>query len=162
MILRILLALALVASLSLTATIVTAQGGNKPDIGNGDNGGSKEGDSENGDGDGEDPEGEKDNGGGGGLFDGPMLPIMIGVMVLMLWMSSRGKKKQANKQKQLLDSLAKGDKVRTIGGILGSVVEVRKDEVVIRIDDNSNTRMRIVRRAIAQKIVDDLKDDEEA
>lgn len=170
MTLRMLLALALVASLPLTATIATAQD-NKPDTDKPDTGkpaGNKPDIVEKGDGEAkedtksEEDKGEKEKDKGGGLFDGPIFPIMIGVMVLMIFMSSRGKKKQAAKQKQLLDALKKGDKVRTIGGILGTIVEVRDDEVVIKIDENSNTRMRVIRRAISAPIVDGKKDDDDA
>jgi len=88
--------------------------------------------------------------------------VLLGGLMLMIMMSSRGKKKQQAKHNEMLSGLKKGDKVRTIGGILGSVVEVRDDEVVLRIDDNANTRMRVVRRAIAGQVIDGKKDDEDA
>ena len=178
---RILCVLALIGMLTLTGTVAWAAdgdapdpggagggtatgapaGGDAPDPGGTDDGGG--GDKGEGDkGEKKDAEGEKGKGKGSGLFDSPMFLMMIAVVVLMLFMSGRGRKKQAAKQKELLDALKKGDKVRTIGGILGSVVEVRDDEVVLKIDENSNARMRVVRRAIAGQVVDGKKDDEDA
>ena len=51
---------------------------------------------------------------------------------------------------QLLSSLKKQDRVLTIGGLIGTVVEVRDDEVVLKIDENANTRARFTKNAIQQ------------
>ncbi len=83
-----------------------------------------------------------------GLFDGPMIYIMLGGVFLLFIFSSRSKRKQATKRKDMLAALQKGAKVTTIGGILGSVVEVRDDEVTIKIGEAGNTRLRVARWAI--------------
>jgi preprotein translocase YajC subunit len=44
-------------------------------------------------------------------------------------------------------------KVMTIGGIKGTVTDVREDEVVVKVDESSNTKMRFTRGAI-QKVVE--------
>ena len=44
--------------------------------------------------------------------------------------------------------LKKGDKVTSIGGICGTVVEVRDDELVVKVDENNNIRLRFSRWAI--------------
>jgi preprotein translocase subunit YajC len=83
----------------------------------------------------------------GGPFGGSsFLFIMMGVLVLMFLFSSRSKKKQANKRRELLESIKKGSKIVTIGGIVGVVAEVRDDEVLIKVDDG--TRMKFARWAI--------------
>ena len=45
--------------------------------------------------------------------------------------------------------MAKHDRVQTIGGIIGSVVEVKPDTVVLQIDDASKIRMTFSRTAIS-------------
>ncbi|MCE5326228.1 MAG: preprotein translocase subunit YajC [Planctomycetaceae bacterium] len=77
---------------------------------------------------------------------GPFIWVMLGAVVLMWLFMGRNKRKQAAKKKEMLSSLKKGDRVTSIGGIIGSVVEVREDEVVLKIDDNS--RMHLARWAI--------------
>lgn len=74
--------------------------------------------------------------------------IMIGVFVLMYVWMGRGKKKREAKRRDMLASLKKGDKVTSIGGIVGTVVEVREDEVAVKVDENNNIRMRFARWAI--------------
>lgn len=81
----------------------------------------------------------------------PMTMILIfGAVILFMIMLGGGSRKQAKKQKEMLSKMAKGDKVVTIGGIRGSVVEVREDEVVVKVDENNNTRMKFSKEAIRE------------
>ncbi len=85
-------------------------------------------------------------GGGGGLFGGFELPlILLGVLALMYFLSSRTRRKQENERREMLSSLKKGDKVTTIGGVVGTVTEVRDDEVTVKVDENNNIRMTFAR-----------------
>ena len=51
-----------------------------------------------------------------------------------------------------LASIKKYDKVMTIGGIIGTVMEIREDEVILKVDDNTNTRMKFSRSAIQRPL----------
>ena len=84
-----------------------------------------------------------------GLFDSPwFLPVMIGGFILLyLWMG-RSRRKQETKRKEMLASLKKGDKVTSIGGIVGTVIEVREDDVTVKVDETNNVRMKFARWAI--------------
>ena len=85
--------------------------------------------------------------GGGGLFGNSyVFPIMIGGFVLLWIFMGRSKKKQAAKRRELLTALKKGDRVMTIGGIIGTVAEAREQELVVKVDDG--TRMKFARWAI--------------
>jgi preprotein translocase subunit YajC len=55
----------------------------------------------------------------------------------------------------LLHTIKKHDRVRTIGGIYGTVVDVRDDEIVLKIDESNNTKMRISPNAIGTKLSDE-------
>jgi preprotein translocase subunit YajC len=48
----------------------------------------------------------------------------------------------------MLSQLKRGDRVQTIGGILGTVVEARESEVVLKVDESANTKIRFSRSAI--------------
>ena len=72
--------------------------------------------------------------------------ILIGGLILMMVLSSRSKRKQETQRRQMLSSLKKGDKITTIGGIVGTVVELREDEVTVKVDDS--TRMKFARWAV--------------
>ena len=85
----------------------------------------------------------------GGPLGGMTLPIvMVGAVVLMLVWSGRGRRKQEAQRREMLASLKKGDKVTSVGGVVGTVIEVREDEVSVKVDETNNVRMRFARWAI--------------
>ena len=53
------------------------------------------------------------------------------MIVLFYFMLIRPQKKQQKQLKAMLDSLAEGDKVVTIGGIHGKVLKLKDDTVVL-------------------------------
>lgn len=78
---------------------------------------------------------------------GSML-IWLLPLALVFFMLSMGGRKEKKKHAKLMAALSKGDKVKTVGGILGTIVEVRDDEVVVKVDENANTRLHFARSAI--------------
>jgi len=78
---------------------------------------------------------------------GPLL-LIAGVFIVMYWFMGRSRRKQEAKRREMLANLKKGDKVTTIGGIVGTVMEVREDEVTIKVDESNNTRMKFARWSI--------------
>jgi preprotein translocase subunit YajC len=82
------------------------------------------------------------------LFDNMMFP-MIAILAIFYIIMIKSKRKQDKARQELLNQLKRGDRVRTIGGILGTVVEAREDEVVVKVDESSNTKIRFVRSAVA-------------
>jgi len=93
--------------------------------------------------------------GGGSPFGGNMMLIFLLVLVVMWIFLMGGQRKEKKKRAALLAAVSKGAKVQTVGGILGTVVEVRDDELVVKVDENSNTRMRFSRSAIQNVITDE-------
>ncbi len=77
-----------------------------------------------------------------------LLFVMVGVFVLFYVWMGRGRKKEQKKRAEMLSTLKKGDKVTTIGGVTGIVMEASADEVVIKVDEASNTKIRFARWAI--------------
>ena len=74
-------------------------------------------------------------------------PILLMVVVFMFIMN-RSKKGQNKERDNMLKNLKKGDEVQTIGGILGKVLEAREDRVLLKVDENSNTKIWFGRSAI--------------
>lgn len=84
----------------------------------------------------------------GGL--GMMMPLLIGLMIFMVVTSMMSGKKEKKKRAELMNSLKRRDKVQTIGGVIGTIAEIKNDEVVLKVDHGSNTRIRFARSAIQQ------------
>jgi len=81
-------------------------------------------------------------------FFNPQMMLLLGAMVLLFVFMGRGKRKTEAKRKEMLSALKKGDKVTTIGGIIGTIMELRDDEVVVKTDESNNARMRFARWAV--------------
>lgn len=77
--------------------------------------------------------------------------IMMGsVVVIMYFFMIRPQMKKAKDEKTFVDSIQKGDKVVTIGGIHGRVVEVNDTTVLLDVD--KNVTMRIEKKAISAEV----------
>jgi len=72
---------------------------------------------------------------------------ILGGLILFSILSSR---KERKRREALLAAIRKHDRVQTIGGIIGSVVEVKPETVVVKVDEASNTRLTFARSAIQQ------------
>lgn len=93
---------------------------------------------------------------GGGSNGAPgfmiMMMVLLGAMILFSFVSSRRERK---KREQLLGNIKKHDKVLTVGGVVGTVVELKDDAVVLKVDETSNTRITFMKSAISQVIAQD-------
>ena len=77
--------------------------------------------------------------------------LLVGLFIMMYFMLFHGPKKQQKKQQQLRDSLQKNDKVITIGGIYGTILDVTDGVVTLKVDESSNAKIKMKISAIAGK-----------
>jgi preprotein translocase subunit YajC len=87
-----------------------------------------------------------------GLLENPFWLMVLMLLVFYVFMI-KNKKGQDRKRQDMLTQLKRGDRIQTIGGILGTVVEAREDEVLVKVDESSNTKIRFTRNAI-HRVVD--------
>ncbi|MCB9836350.1 MAG: preprotein translocase subunit YajC [Phycisphaera sp.] len=80
------------------------------------------------------------------------LPLIAVMFLVMIFLSGRAQRAERKKKDALLSALKKHDRVQTIGGVLGTITEIKGDEVILRIDDANNTRMHFARSAIQQVV----------
>lgn len=84
------------------------------------------------------------------------LILMIGVF---WWIMMRGGRKQRKQTEDMLKSMKRNDRVQTIGGIIGTIVDVREQEVVLKVDETSNVKIRFNRSAIKEVLQDQSVND---
>ena len=86
-----------------------------------------------------------------------LLPGLALIAVLFYFLMIRPERKKAAAHKALLEQLKKNDRVVTIGGIYGMVMSVQReaDEVTIKIDEATNTKIRVTFNAIARVLTDE-------
>ena len=82
--------------------------------------------------------------------------LFIGLMfILMYFLLFRGPQKQKQQHKKMVQSLEKNDRVRTIGGIIGTVVDIKGDEITLKVDESNNTKIKVVSSAIGKNLSKD-------
>jgi preprotein translocase subunit YajC len=87
------------------------------------------------------------------FLQGPMPLLLLGIIVLYFFVF-RSKRTQDKQRKDMLANLKRGARVQTIGGIIGTVLESKETEVVLKVDESSNTKMRFARSAI-HRVIDE-------
>jgi preprotein translocase subunit YajC len=80
---------------------------------------------------------------GGGLMS--FLPLVLIVVVFYMFFI-RPQMKKSKEQRKYREALKKGDKIVTIGGIHGKILEVREKTFVIEVDGQN--RLTIDRTAV--------------
>lgn len=65
------------------------------------------------------------------------LVTFVLIILIFYFLIIRPQKKRDKEAKAMIDSLKKGDKVVTIGGIHGTVVAVKDNTVVVKVDDSA-------------------------
>jgi preprotein translocase subunit YajC len=93
-----------------------------------------------------------------------LLVPVVAAIALYYFMILRPERRKQQGPRTRLDSLKKNDRVVTIGGIYGVVMNVQRDtdEVTLKIDEATNTKLRVTFGAIARVIGDEPASDKTA
>jgi preprotein translocase subunit YajC len=82
------------------------------------------------------------------------LPLIL-IFIVMYFLLFRGPRKKQQQHKQMVQSLAKNDKIQTIGGIIGTIVDIKDNEITLKVDESNNTKIKILRSAIGKNLSKD-------
>jgi len=94
------------------------------------------------------PDGAAGGAAGGGVSIWGTLIMFALIIVVFYFLMIRPQNKKQKEAKQMLSSLRKGDRVVTIGGMRGSVVSVKDDTVILKVDDT--TKLEFSKSAVSQ------------
>ena len=79
--------------------------------------------------------------------------IMLALIFVVMWFFMiRPQRKQQKELQNFRDSLKKGDKIVTIGGIYGTVCEIKEESVLIEVDNN--VKIRVSKQALVKDFTD--------
>ncbi len=76
-----------------------------------------------------------------------LLPFIL-MFVVMYFLILRPQKRKERERKELLSRVKKSDRVVTAGGIHGTVTSIRENEVVLRVDDAKDVKIKVDRSSI--------------
>ena len=74
--------------------------------------------------------------------------VILGLAAALFLQMILGARREKKKFEEMMSSIKKNDQVRTVGGIIGSVVEVKPDVVILKVDEGSNTKITVLRTKI--------------
>ena len=82
--------------------------------------------------------------------------IMLALIFVVMWFFMiRPQRKQQKELQNFRDSLKKGDKVVTIGGIYGTVCEIKEGSVLIEVDNN--VKIRVSKQALVKDFTENAQ-----
>jgi preprotein translocase subunit YajC len=88
-------------------------------------------------------DGAQSSGGGGAQ----LIIFIVGFILIFYFLMLRPQKKQQRERQNMLDSIQRGDRIQTTGGLLGIVTAVDQKEITLRIAPE--VRVKIARGAVA-------------
>ena len=95
---------------------------------------------------------------GGGLVT--LLPIVL-MIAVFYFLLIRPQQRRARAQRELIESVAVGDEVITIGGLFGTVRSLDEDSVILEVAPG--TTIRLLKSAVARKLFaeeEEIEDEE--
>jgi preprotein translocase subunit YajC len=84
---------------------------------------------------------------GQGAFGLQQIIFLVLIVVVFYFFFIRPQSKKAKEQKKFREALKKGDKVVTIGGIHGRILEVKETTVIIEVEGGN--RLKLEKSAVA-------------
>lgn len=77
-----------------------------------------------------------------------LLVMLVPMVLIFYFLFIRPENKKRKQKEAMLSGLKPKDKVVTIGGVYGTVVELDRDEVVLLVDPRKDVRLRLRRNAV--------------
>ena len=82
--------------------------------------------------------------------------IMLALIFVVMWFFMiRPQRKQQKELENFRNSLKKGDKVVTVGGIFGTVAEIKDTTVLIEVDNN--VKIRVSKNALVKDFAEPVQ-----
>lgn len=78
--------------------------------------------------------------------------LLAVMFIVLIFITFRTPQKQKQQRKKLEQSLEKNDRVLTIGGIFGTIVDIKDDEITLKVDESNNTKIKVTRTAIGRNM----------
>jgi preprotein translocase subunit YajC len=77
-----------------------------------------------------------------------LVPLIAMAALFYFILIAPQRKKQKETQK-MIAAADKGDRITTIGGIMGTITAVADDSVTVKVDESNNTKIRFLKSALA-------------
>ena len=89
-------------------------------------------------------------GGARGPSQMPLLFVILATFVIFYFILIRPQQRKQKELQKMIEALKKGDRVMTTGGIFGTVVGLKDNILVLKIDEN--TKIEMVKSSVASVV----------
>lgn len=89
-------------------------------------------------------------GGTRGPFDMGLIFIIFATFAIFYFILIRPQQRKQKQLQKMIEELKKGDRVMTSGGIFGTVVGMKDNILVLKIDEN--TKIEVIKSAVANVV----------
>ncbi len=101
---------------------------------------------------------------GGGEGASSLLPSLlpfVAIFVLFYFLLIRPQQRERSRRQAMLGAIKKNDRVVTAGGIFGVVASVHRenDEVVLKVDEATNTKLRMTLSSITRVLGEETSEE---
>ncbi len=76
------------------------------------------------------------------------LPLMIIMFAVMYFLIIRPQKQKEKKRQEMISNVRKQDRIVTAGGVHGVVVTVKENNVIVRVDDAKDVKIKVDKSAL--------------
>ena len=76
------------------------------------------------------------------------LPLMVIMFAVMYFLIIRPQKQKEKKRQAMITNVRKQDRIVTAGGVHGVVVSAKENEVIVRIDDAKDVKIKVDKSAL--------------
>ena len=76
------------------------------------------------------------------------LPLMVIMFAVMYFLIIRPQKQKEKKRQAMITNVRKQDRIVTAGGVHGVVVSVKENEVIVRVDDAKDVKIKVDKSAL--------------
>jgi preprotein translocase subunit YajC len=80
------------------------------------------------------------------------LVFLVLIVVVFYFMISRPQKKKDKERREMISRVGKGDKVITVGGLYGEVETAKDDYVILLVDPERGTTLKMRRSAVHEVV----------
>ena len=93
-------------------------------------------------------------------FGGPLL-LCVAMVALFYFVILRPQRREQARRQEMLGGVKKNDRVVTIGGVYGVVSNINReaDEVTLKVDESTNTKLRVTLSSIGRILGNEPSDD---
>ena len=97
--------------------------------------------------------------GGGSSLGGMLIPILL-IFAVLYFLILRPQRKKEKQRTEMLKQIRKGDRIVTIGGIHGEIQTIKGNNVILLVDAEGRTTLKVSRQAVHRILTDDSDEDQ--